>query len=231
MSEDPRTELVDRFFSGTGRSYDFIADLCTLGFDRAWKKKIINCIPGEPAGVLDEACGTGILTFRIARKFPRCRVVGVELRDEYLQIAREKARALGLKNVEFLLGRAEDIVPEGCFDAVTSSYLAKYADLRTLIPNIKKMLRPGGILIMHDFTYPPNPTFARLWEFYFRILQNVGAWRYPAWRTVFFELPEMMRRTVWVRELARYLEEYDFSEIRIRSLTWGTSAIVTARKG
>jgi demethylmenaquinone methyltransferase / 2-methoxy-6-polyprenyl-1,4-benzoquinol methylase len=86
------------------------------------------------------------------------------------------------------------------------------------------------VLIMHDFTYPRNRFFARLWEFYFRILQTVGAWKYPEWRTVFFELPEMMRKTRWVGELARFLEDYGFSEIRVRSLTWGTSAMVTARK-
>jgi demethylmenaquinone methyltransferase / 2-methoxy-6-polyprenyl-1,4-benzoquinol methylase len=230
MKEYSRTEIVDRFFSGTGPSYDFIAVLCTLGFDRWWKKRILGEIPGEPARILDQACGTGILTFKIARKFPRCHVVGVELRDEYLRIAREKAQALEVKNVEFLLGRAEEVVPEGPFDAVTSSYLAKYAELGTLIPGIKKILRPGGILIMHDFTYPPNRLFSRLWEFYFRILQGVGAWKYPQWRTVFLELPAMMRKTRWGGELVRILERYRFSEIRMRSLTWGTSAIITARK-
>jgi demethylmenaquinone methyltransferase / 2-methoxy-6-polyprenyl-1,4-benzoquinol methylase len=230
MLQDPRTAIVHRFFSGTGSSYDVVADLCTLGFDRFWKKKILCEIPPEPARILDQACGTGILTFRIARMFPRCRVLGVELRDEYLQIARQKARVLRLDNIDFILGRAEEVVPEGPFDAVTSSYLAKYAELGILTANIKKILRPGGVVIVHDFTYPPNRLFARLWEFYFHILQTIGARVYPEWRTVFFELPEMMRKTGWVEELTRCLAENGFAGIRVRPLTWGTSAIVTARK-
>ena len=105
-----KVEVVQRFFSGTGFSYDQVAFICTCGFDKYWKKKILDKIPAHPACIVDQACGTGILTLKIARRFPDCRVIGVELRDEYLTIAREKARTLGISNVDFILGRAEDVV-------------------------------------------------------------------------------------------------------------------------
>ena len=95
-----KLEVVQRFFSGTGFSYDQVVTVCTCGFDRYWKKVILAKIPANPARVLDQACGTGILTLAIARAFPGCRVTGVELRDEYLDIAREKARSAGIGNVE-----------------------------------------------------------------------------------------------------------------------------------
>ncbi len=230
MSGNPRVELVQRFFSGTGPTYDFMANLCTLGFDRWWKKRILAEIPEHPTRIMDQACGTGILTLAIARKFPPCRVTGVELRDEYLHIAREKARALPSSNVEFILGRAEDVLLSESFDCITSSYLAKYAELEILIPLIRKMLRRRGVLIMHDFTYPPNRLFARLWEFYFRLLQTAGSRVNPQWRNIFYGLPELMRETRWVEELVVTLQENGFSGIRVQSLTWGTSTIVTARK-
>jgi demethylmenaquinone methyltransferase/2-methoxy-6-polyprenyl-1,4-benzoquinol methylase len=230
MNGNPKVELVHRFFSGTGPTYDYMVNLCTLGFDRWWKKKILEKIPEGPVRILDQACGTGVLTFKIAHKFPRSRVVGVELRDEYLNIAREKAKSLELRNMEFILGRAEDVVLEEGFDCITSSYLAKYADLGALIRNIRKMLRTGGVLIMHDFSYPPNGIFMRIWQFYFTLLQKVGSWQHPQWKTIFYGLPQLLRETRWVAVLVRCLKENSFADIHVQSLTLGTSTIVTARK-
>jgi len=227
---DPRIELVHRFFSGTGPTYDYIVNLCTFGFDRLWKKRILDRIPERPTRLIDHACGTGILTFRIARKFPDCRVIGVELRDEYLDIAKEKAKAMGLANVELILSRAEDLFLEGTFDCITGSYLPKYADLVTLTQKTRKMLREGGILVMHDFTFPPHRPVRWIWELYFRLLQTVGSHWFPQWRTIYYELPELIRKTKWVTELVDQLKRNGFSDITIDYLTVGTSAIVTGRK-
>jgi demethylmenaquinone methyltransferase / 2-methoxy-6-polyprenyl-1,4-benzoquinol methylase len=225
-----KLEIVNRFFSGTGFSYDRVVTVCTCGFDRYWKKRIMATIPACPSRILDQACGTGILTLQIARTYPACRVTGVELRDEYLDIAREKARSAGIDNVEFILGRAEDVVPEGEYDCITSSYLAKYAELEPLIANAGKLLRPGGIIIMHDFTYPANPAFLLLWRAYFRLMSTIGKRVFPEWRTVFRELPEFLRQSRWLPEALASLREHSFSDIRSESLTFGASSVVTARK-
>lgn len=230
MSSDPRIERVHRFFSGTGSTYDWTVNLWTVGFDLFWKKRILAKIPERPIRILDQACGTGILTFKIARKFPLCDVIGVELRDEYLSIAKKKAEALKMGNVQLILGRAEDVLLKDKLDCITSSYLAKYAELDTLIGNAKRMLRHGGLLVMHDFTYPRNHVFAWIWKHYFKLMQTVGSWKYPQWKTVFYELPEFIRKTEWVTDLVKLLRENAFRDITRESLTFGTSAIVTARK-
>lgn len=225
-----KLEVVQRFFSGTGFSYDQVATICTCGFDKYWKKRIIEKIPARPACIIDQACGTGILALMIARRFPGCQVIGVELRDEYLTIAREKARTLGISNVDFILGRAEDVVMEKACDCITSSYLAKYAELGTLLANAKKMLRPGGLVIIHDFTYPSNRVFLFLWHTYFQLLRMIGSRIFPEWRTVFYELPEFLRQTTWASDSLTMMKENGFSDITSKSLTFGTAAIVTARK-
>ena len=230
MEQDTKTGLVYRFFSGTGSTYDLIAHFAMLGFDRRWKRRILEQIPEGSRKIMDQACGTGILTLKIARQFPHCWVVGVDLLDEYLTLAKEKARRLKLENVEFILGRAEEVFPGDGFDCITSSYLAKYAELGSLIQNIRKMLRSGETLVMHDFTYPSNPIFAHLLELYFKLLQAVGRRIWPQWKTALEGLPELLRQTGWVTQLTRSLEENAFSEIHVQSLTLGTSAIVTARK-
>ncbi len=225
-----KLEVVNRFFSGTGFSYDRVVSACTCGFDGYWKRRIMAKIPPRPVRILDQACGTGILTLALASRFPDCLVTGVELRDEYLAIAREKARSAGIRNVRFVLGRAEDVVVEGEHDCITSSYLAKYAELGPLTANALKMLRPGGLIIMHDFTYPANPALAALWRGYFHVMSMMGRRVYPEWRTVFDELPQFLQQTGWLTEALASLEEQAFCDITRESLTFGTAAIVTARK-
>ena len=206
-----------------------MVNLTTAGLDHWWKRKIMEKIPSHPVRIVDQASGTGILTFKIARRFPGCRVIGIELRKEYLNIAIEKNRVFGLKNVVFILGRAEDVLLKDRFDCITSSYLGKYAEMETLIRNAKKMLRNGGVLVMHDFTYPKNRLCSWFLGRYFNVLQGIGSRMYPPWRIIFYELYGLLRRTKWVAESVRTLEINDFSNIKVESHTLGISTIVTAK--
>ena len=226
---DTRKELVQRLFQGTGDTYDFMVILGTFGFDRLWKKKILAMIPTHPGRILDLACGTGIVTFAIARTFPDCHVIGVDMTREYLDVARAKAERLKLPNVEFLHQRAEEVFFDEPFDCVTASYLAKYANLQILTKNIKGLLKENGLFIMHDFTYPSNPIVASLWELYFKLQQIIGIRFYPQWRTIYHELPNLVRDTTWLPDLTTLLRRYDYTEIHVEVLTFGSAAIVTAR--
>jgi predicted TPR repeat methyltransferase len=97
---DPRLALVERFFRGTGGSYDTVVNVATFGIDRLWKRRIVSQIPAGAGRILDLACGTGISTIAIARRFPNSRIVGVELREEYLALARHKVRRHRMHNVD-----------------------------------------------------------------------------------------------------------------------------------
>lgn len=219
-----------RFFSGTGFSYDQVVTICTAGFDRYWKRVILSGIPADAERIVDQACGTGILTLAIARRHPRAVVTGVELREEYLSLAREKARREGIVNVKFLLGKAEEVMVPGEQDCITSSYLAKYAELGALAQNTHRMLRPGGVTILHDFTYPENRAVLPLWNGSFVLMRRIGARYFPEWRTVFNELPKFIRETRWVAETVAALTAHGFCEVTTRSLTFGSAAVVTARR-
>ena len=227
---DSRLALVERFFQGTGRSYDFMVNVATFGIDRLWKRRIVQLIPPQSRRVADLACGTGISTLAIARRLPDCQVVGVELRDEYLEIAREKVRRQGLANVELVLSRAEDYRSDAPFDCVSSSYLAKYADLPQLVSTAWDLLKPGGLFLAHDFTYPPRPYLVHIWRFYFKALQRLGSPLFPGWREIFHGLPQLIEQTRWLEELPAELQERGFTDIRRQDLTLYGSAIVTARR-
>ncbi len=226
---ESRHGLVERFFSGTGSSYDFVVNVATFGIDRHWKRLIVDEMPDSPNRVLDLACGTGILTLRIARRHPRCEVIGVELREEYLDIARAKAKRQRLSNVQWVQSPAEAYFSDQPFDCIVSSYLAKYVDLHTLTGNCRTMLRPGGRLITHDFSYPPKPYLVRIWRTYFKLLQTLGSPLLPRWRAIFFGLPELIESTRWVSELDAALKAHGFEDIRFRALTLHGSTLAAAR--
>ncbi|MFQ5779264.1 MAG: class I SAM-dependent methyltransferase [Nitrospiria bacterium] len=218
---------IKRFFSKTGPTYDEVVHRFTFGIDRLWKKKILARI-NSPRRVLDLACGTGILAFAIARKYPESRVIGVDITKGYLDIARSKAEAMGVKNVSFVHCRAEEYASDERFDAITTSYLPKYADLPLLIRNLRELIAPGGILLMHDFTYPTAPILRKTFAFYFKLAQPIGGWWYPEWKEVLLELPNVIRETEWVAETTSAMAREGFCEIQVESLTLQGAALVSA---
>jgi demethylmenaquinone methyltransferase / 2-methoxy-6-polyprenyl-1,4-benzoquinol methylase len=227
-ADDTRVELVERFFDGTGRTYDAMVHWATLGFDGRWKKRMLERIPDGAGPVLDLACGTGISTLSIARRFPSRRVVGVELREEYLRFAREKVARHRVANVELVLSRAEEFWSALRFDCVTSSYLAKYADLPLLVRHCHDMLRPGGVLMMHDFTLPPNRLLLAVWRLYFATMRQTVARAFREWKEIYEGLPRLIESTRWVSDLQAALAATGFERIELEYLTLYGSAIVTA---
>jgi demethylmenaquinone methyltransferase/2-methoxy-6-polyprenyl-1,4-benzoquinol methylase len=223
-------ESAERFFSGNAWSYDHIARVSTLGLDGWWKRKILKKIPKAADRILEQASGTGILTCKIARLFPKSRVIGVELHEEYLKVARKKVRDLDLSNVEFIHGRAEDVILTGGFDCIVSDYLAKYVDLDLLVAHASRMLRKGGLLVMHELTRPTRPLFLVLWSIHFKVLQAYGNWKHPEWNMALNDVPFLLTTTRWVDELTRALRANRFSDIEIENQIFGASVIVSARK-
>jgi demethylmenaquinone methyltransferase/2-methoxy-6-polyprenyl-1,4-benzoquinol methylase len=237
---DPRLDLVERFFRGTGSTYDFMVNAATLGIDRVWKRRMVALVRervGDPRTMLDLACGTGISTFAFARAFPHARIVGVELRDEYLQRAR--AKCVGVQpnaptvnrypNIEFILSRAETYATDQRFDVVSASYLAKYADLPVLADKLTQWLEPNGLLIMHDFTFPPNRIALSVWRGYFWMMQTVAVRIFPAWKEIYDGLPKLIESTQWTSELQALLRDRGFRDVTFEWQTLWGSAIVTAR--
>jgi demethylmenaquinone methyltransferase/2-methoxy-6-polyprenyl-1,4-benzoquinol methylase len=223
-------ELAEQYFEGNGASYDHIASVSTLGLDGWWKRKILNKIPSASRRILEQASGTGILTCKIAERFPNCRVIGVELHEGYLSIARNKVRDLKLANVELIHGRAENVVLDGEFDCIVSDYLAKYVDLDLLVAHAAKMLRKDGVLIMHELTRPTHPLFLALWNLHFKALRAYGRLRHPEWNMAFEDVPSLLARTRWVEELTQALRAHGFSDIAVEPQIFGASVLVSAQK-
>jgi len=218
-------ELVPRFFEKTARTYDKIVNLTTFGKDKYWKKEIIKKIPNCNS-VLDLACGTGILTFQIAEKLPNAKITGVDITEGYLEIARKKLKPS--QKISFLRQDAEKINLDQKFDCITSSYIPKYCNAEILIKACLNHLNVGGIIILHDFTYPENKIVRSLWNLYFVVLHAIG-YLLPDWKDVFVELPKLIRETRWLNDYKDTMEKYGL-QVDKQSLTWHTSSILTGIK-
>jgi demethylmenaquinone methyltransferase/2-methoxy-6-polyprenyl-1,4-benzoquinol methylase len=231
ISDKMKNELVHeghriarKFFTGTSSSYDTVVNITTFGRDASWKRAILDLIPEGNYRVLDLACGTGILTFALARKVSV--IVGVDLMEENIRVANEKARANKITNITFCTSAAETIPQQdNSFDFVTASYLPKYCDIELVVKESARVLRRNGALIMHDFTYPKSSTMQGLWNTYFKILRIAGIFT-PSWRPVFNELDHVIKHSRWVDELINAMNKHGFRNVQRKDLTSGTAAIV-----
>ena len=117
----------------------------------------------------------------------------------------------------------------GIFDAILSSYLAKYVDLRTVVREHWRLLKKGGLVVFHDFTLPKRKFVRQIWNSYFLLLDQVGR-IIKNWRVVLSELDDVIVHSEWVKNLMRELQQVGFESITCKYYTWGTSAIVTGLK-
>lgn len=210
-----------KFFTPrTAASYDSVVSITTFGRDAAWKGHIVNAV-GDRAVVLDLACGTGILSSLLAREGRH--VAGLDLTFEYLSVANKKVAPL------FVQGTAE-VLPyrDGMFDAVVSSYLAKYADARLVADECWRVLAPGGVAVFHDFTCPTGG-MRRLWSAYFAILRLAGHF-VQSWKPVFDGLDRVICESGWEKKIIDAMERRGFKDIAHRRYTAGTAAIIEGRK-
>lgn len=216
---------AQRFFTPSNAgSYESVARYATLGRDEVWKAEVTAAVAGKSV-VLDLACGTGLLTSMLASAGKD--VAGLDLSLGYLAESRKYG---GRHHFQATQGTAE-VLPyrDSLFDAVVSSYLAKYVDIRNVVHECGRVLRPGGIVVFHDFALPSGTMMRRLWRFYFRVLTVAGLF-IPPWRTVFRELEGVIERSRWEEKTLEALKEFGFVKVTVRYYTGGTAAIVSAEK-
>ena len=225
MLTESAKNLVPKFFDETGTTYDGVVSYGTLGKDKYWKNKILQQI-SDGNSFLDLACGTGILTREIAKKFPSARIVGIDITKSYLNVAKQNSNYFD--NISFILDDAEKFKLNSKFDCITGSYLPKYCDPEILVKNCITHLKPGGKIIFHDFTYPENLAVRVLWNIFLTFLRLVGCF-IPSWKDALIGLPKLIRSTKWLNSYS-YVMKKSGLMVNHQYLTCGASAILTATK-
>ncbi len=177
--EEKVKKVADVFHSVAGK-YDLMNDLMSGGVHRLWKKLTIEQ-SGARRGqsILDIAGGTGDLTMRFSRIVgPTGKVVLADINDSMLKVGRDRLMDRGVAgNVEFVQANAECLpFPDNTFDVITIAFgLRNVTDKDAAIRSMTRVLKPGGKVMVLEFSKTDNPALTKLYDFYsFNILPKMG---------------------------------------------------------
>ncbi len=165
-------------FDRVAGRYDLLNSVMTAGLHHAWRVRAADRAEvGAGDAVLDVCCGTGDLAFELAsRVSPGGRVIGCDFSEPMLDLAREKAADRGAP-VRFEWADALELPYDaGRFDAVTVGFAVRnFADYDKGLREMTRVLRPGGRLVVLEFTAPQHPPFSTFYSLWFdRIVPVLG---------------------------------------------------------
>ncbi len=168
---------IPRMFNSIAKKYDLVNDLLSFGIHRFWLKKAIRQIKLDNGFIiLDIATGTGNLAFEFLKENPNVKVIGIDVAEKMLEIARKKNEKMNL-NVEFNYGDATDIpYPDNSFDVVSISYgIRNIQNIEKCLFEIHRTLKPDGSLLIVEFGQPVN-FLRKLFHLYQNlIIKNLGS--------------------------------------------------------
>jgi demethylmenaquinone methyltransferase / 2-methoxy-6-polyprenyl-1,4-benzoquinol methylase len=169
-STDTKKKQVEEMFDKIAFRYDFLNHFLSAGIDTWWRKKAISqLISISPKRILDVATGTGDVAILSYKMLQPEKITGIDISEGMLQVGRQKIHALGLqKHIELLKGDSETIFfNDSSFDAVTVAFgVRNFENLELGLTEIKRVLQPGGKLVVLEFSRPDLPIAKRLYNFY-----------------------------------------------------------------
>jgi demethylmenaquinone methyltransferase/2-methoxy-6-polyprenyl-1,4-benzoquinol methylase len=222
--------LVADVFHSVASRYDLMNDLMSGGIHRVWKRFTIE-LSGVRSGnaVLDIAGGTGDLAARFADIVgPEGRVVLADINDSMLKVGRDKLLDNGrLGNLEFVQADAQYLpFPDESFDCVTIAFgLRNVTDKDTALRSMLRVLKPGGRLLVLEFSKPANPLLSKAYDTYsFRVLPLMG--RLVANDADSYQyLAESIRMHPDQETLKDMMEDAGFSKCEYHNMTGGVVAL------
>lgn len=164
-----KKQQVARMFDNIALRYDFLNCFLSFGIDRYWRKSAIGELRKDrPRLILDIATGTADVAITAMRLQPE-KVFGVDISEEMLEIGRKKIRKRGLQDkIELLSGDSEKLFfDDNKFDAVSVAFgVRNFENLNAGLCEIHRVLRPGGMVVVLEFSRPTNPIIRWIYGFY-----------------------------------------------------------------
>ncbi len=178
-AEGSKKSQVSAMFNRIAPYYDLLNRVLSLGIDRSWRKKAIQLLQdSRPQRILDVATGTADVALEAARRLAPDKVVGVDISADMLRIGRQKISHRGLDHVITLEEADSENLPfpDNTFDAVTVAFgVRNFEHLERGLKEMCRVLKPGGQVIILEFSRPTAFPFKQLFHFYFRhILPFIG---------------------------------------------------------
>ncbi len=215
-------------FDAIAPGYDRLNALFSLGRDRAWRRiaaRLAGLDRGQTA--LDVCTGTGALAVELWRHVrPDGRVIGIDSSASMLAQAPSRA------GLEFRVADATALpYPDHSFDAVAIGFgLRNIIDRGAALKEMLRVLRPGGRLVILEFSPPSGGPLSRAYRFYLgRVMPAAAGLINRSYGEAYRYLSESIRAFPSPTALAAELERSGFRDVRVQSLTFGIVSIHTAR--
>ncbi len=231
----PDPIAVNSMFARIARRYDVANRLLSLGMDRWWRARLVKrAATPVPNDALDLATGSGDVAFALARKLPpSTRICGMDFCQPMLDEADIKKAATGdrYRNIEFKPGDGMSLpVPDQSVDVLTISFgLRNMADRHKSLTEMRRVLRPGGKLLVLEFSQP-QPWFRPFYFFYLRHILPKLAGIITGDRAAYDYLNRTIEQFPNRTALTGELQRAGFNHVTAISMTFGIVALHEAQR-
>jgi demethylmenaquinone methyltransferase/2-methoxy-6-polyprenyl-1,4-benzoquinol methylase len=227
-------EQIQQMFDAIAPRYDFLNHLLSFGIDKRWRRTAVRLIKAPEGGhVLDVATGTGDVALEIARVTPASvKITGADFSPEMVALGQVKIAASPYADrIDFKVAPCEDLpFGAGTFDSVTIAFgIRNVVDRRLGLAELWRVIKPGGRLVILEFSTPRSALFRWLYHFYFRqVLPLIGGLfsQYDAYKY----LPDSVLEFPSSEEFCSTMADIGFKHVRCQSLTFGIASIYTGTK-
>jgi demethylmenaquinone methyltransferase / 2-methoxy-6-polyprenyl-1,4-benzoquinol methylase len=170
----PKKEQVAVMFNQIAHRYDFLNHFLSGGIDKSWRKKAIRELAKvKPKTILDVATGTADMPLLTMKLLHPDRIVGIDISQGMLALGNEKIIKAGLEgSVSLQMGDAEAIpFPDAYFDGVTVAFgVRNFQNLESGLAEMFRVLKPGGKLVILEFSRPGKGIFLPIYKSYLRLI-------------------------------------------------------------
>ncbi|MBC7962347.1 MAG: bifunctional demethylmenaquinone methyltransferase/2-methoxy-6-polyprenyl-1,4-benzoquinol methylase UbiE [Steroidobacteraceae bacterium] len=227
-------EKIQQMFGAIAPRYDFLNRLLSFGIDRRWRKKAVRLLKyRDGSRILDVATGTGDVALEIARNTPASvRITGADFCKEMVELGQVKVAASPYAGrIDLKVAPCEDLpFADNTFDSLTIAFgIRNVVDRKLGLAEMWRVLRPGGRMIILEFSTPRSQLFRQIYYFYFRrLLPVVGGFfsRYNAYKY----LPDSVLEFPSHEEFSSMISEAGFRNIHLHELTFGIATIYAGEK-
>jgi demethylmenaquinone methyltransferase/2-methoxy-6-polyprenyl-1,4-benzoquinol methylase len=228
-----KKEQVAKMFDNISTRYDLLNHLLSMGIDKGWRKKAIRQLESlKPQMILDVATGTGDFAIQALSLQPE-KIIGVDISEGMLAVGRKKIAEKHLEHViELKSGDSENLpFGENNFDAVTVAFgVRNFENLEKGLAEIYRVIKPGGMVVVLEFSRPRTFPFKQLYSFYFKaILPKIGRF-ISSDKAAYTYLPESVEAFPDGDDFLRRLNTVGFKNTKCKALTFGISSIYTGLK-
>lgn len=228
-TDQTKKEEVREMFDNIAPKYDLLNHTLSVNIDRIWRRRVVNEVRrAKPRRILDVATGTGDLAIALARRIRDVQVMGVDLSEAMLAVARRKVEARGLDNrIVLERGDAERLdVADASVDAATVAFgVRNFGDLAAGLRELARTIKPGGKVVILEFSRPRNRVFRALYEFYsYKILPRIGG-LVSRDKRAYEYLPASVGEFPAPAVFLEMMEKAGFRNCRARSQSFGIAQI------